>query len=157
MTTGDATSGTTPDAPPEEVIDTARAFIGAIAWGEHHRIWELLAEEGRVTVLRVAATRGMDQQLATRLRDGAATAAEQEEFLADLLNGLRADLAGNDLDALEYSVDDEEGGPGRARVAMVAPLPEPLAVGGGLPVGTLELVQEGGGWRVERLVPQATR
>lgn len=154
MTDGQPTDG----GPGEgaEALEAARAFIDAVTWGEHRRIWELLAEEGRVTVLRVAATRGMDQELATRLRDGAASASEQEEFLADLLNGLRADLAGNDLDNLDYSLDPEAA-PGRARVGLVAPLPEPLSMGGGLPVGSVELVHENGGWRVERLVPQATR
>lgn len=157
MTDGPPTPGNPPDNGAD-ALETARAFIDAVTWGEHHRIWELLAEEGRVTVLRVAATRGMDQELATRLRDGAATAAEQEEFLADLLNGLRADLAGNDLDNLEYSIEAEpEPVQGRARVGLVAPLPEPLAIGGDLPVGSLEMVHENGGWRVERLVPQATR
>jgi hypothetical protein len=138
-------------------LETARAFISAIAWGEHRRVWELLAEEGRTTVLRVAATRGMDQGLATRLRDGTASADEQEEFLGDLLNGLRADLAGNDLDNVKYEMDTEDTGAGRARVKLLAPLPEPLALGGDLPVGTVELVDESGGWRVDRLVPQMSR
>lgn len=138
-------------------VETARAFINAIAWGEHRRVWELLGDEGRTTVLRVAATRGMDQALATRLRDGTATAEEQEEFLGDLLNGLRADLAGNDLDTVKYTMDPEGTGPGRARVTLLTPLPEPLALGGDLPVGTVELVDESGGWRVDRLVPQMSR
>ncbi len=138
-------------------LDTAKAFIDAIAWGEHRRVWELLGHEGRTTVLRVAATRGMDQGLATRLLDGTASAEEQEEFLGDLLNGLRADLAGNDLDTVKYTVDPEGAGPGKARVKLVAALPEPLAVGGHLPVGTVELVDESGDWRVDRLVPQMSR
>ena len=138
-------------------VETAEAFVNAIAWGEHHRVWELLGEEGRTTVLRVAATRGMDQGLATRLREGTASAEEQEEFLGDLLNGLRADLAGNDLDTVSYRVDPEGSGPGRARVKLLAALPEPLAAAGDLPVGTVELVDESGGWRVDRLVPQVSR
>ena len=141
----------------DAALETAQAFISAIAWGEHRRVWELLGDEGRTTVLRVAATRGMDQSLATRLRDGTASAEEQEEFLGDLLNGLRADLAGNDLDTVKYEVDPEGTSPGRARVKLLAALPEPLAIGGDLPVGTVELVDENGGWRVDRLVPQMSR
>ena len=139
---------------PSDAVGTAETFVNAVAWGEHHVVWDLLAEDGRETVLRVAATRGMDQALATRLRDGTAAAEEREEFLVDLVNSLRADLAGNDLDALEYLTDADPPGPGRARVVMLAPLPEPLAVGGGLPVGSVELVEEAGGWRVERIVPR---
>ncbi len=139
---------------PGDVLATAETFVNAVAWGEHHVVWDLLADEGRETVLRVAATRGMDHALATRLRDGTAAGEERDEFLVDLVNGLRADLAGNDLDALDFVADAEAPGPGRARVVMMTPLPEPLAVGGGLPVGSLELVEEGGRWRVERIVPR---
>ena len=56
----------------------------------------------------------MDEALVARLRDGTASDAERNEFLMDLIAGLRADLAGNDLDALEYEEDAEppEPGPG---------------------------------------------
>ncbi len=145
-----------PDQPSEgdDALATARTFVDAVAWGEHHVVWDLLAEEARETVLRVAATRGMDQALALRLREGTAGSEERDEFLADLVNGLRADLAGNDLDALEYMADDHPAGPGRARVVMMMTLPEPLAAGGGLPIGTVELVADGGRWQVERIIPR---
>ncbi|MDP9388978.1 MAG: hypothetical protein M3Q48_13955 [Actinomycetota bacterium] len=136
----------------EDAIATARAFIEAIAWGEHRRIWDLLAPEGRKVVLRVAVNHGMDEALAARLREGTAGQAETDEFLTDLLGGLRADLAGNDLDTLEYSSDvDLE--PGRARIVLTAPVPPALGPVG-LPVGSLELVDHEGEWRVERLTPR---
>lgn len=133
-------------------LETARDFVAAIAWGEHHRIWELLGPAGRATVLRVATNRGMDALLAARLREATATADERDQFLADLVNGLRTDLAGTDLDALEYRVEADSATPGRARVVMISPLPEPLD--GGLPVGSLELARDAACWRVERLVPR---
>ncbi len=97
-------------------LETARAFVDAVVWGEHQKVWDLLGIEARTTVLKVASNRGMDEALVARLRDGTASPAERDEFLADLVNGLRADLAGNDLDALEYEEDPQPPEPGRARV-----------------------------------------
>ncbi|MGH9177442.1 MAG: hypothetical protein ACRD0N_02650 [Acidimicrobiales bacterium] len=132
--------------------ETARAFIDAIAWGEHRRVWELLGPDGRRTVLRVAVRNGMDEALAARLRDGTASSGETEEFLGELLAGLRADLAGNELDGLEYGIDDDYEGE-MARVLLTAPVP-PLLGPVGLPVGSVELAQHDGEWRVERLTPR---
>lgn len=131
----------------------ARRFIDAIAWGEHHTVWDLLSTGGRETVLRIAMTRGMDADLAARLGVGQAAAGERDEFLKDLVNGLRADLVGTDLDSLLY---DEDSGSAaqRATVVMSAPLVAALGAGRGLPVGSVELVRDGGGWRVERMRPR---
>ena len=131
--------------------DTARAFVDAVIWGDHKLVWDLLGIEGRTTVLRIAGDRGMDEALVARLRDGTAADAERNEFLSDLVNGLRADLAGNDLDALQYELDSAPHEPGRARVVVHAPLP--AALGGTLPAASVELATEAGEWRVERLVP----
>ena len=130
---------------------TARAFVSAVAWGEHHTVWEMLSREGRSVVLRVASKRGMDEAMAARLRDGTAAPSEREQFLTDLVNGLRADLEGNNLDGLDYEADPAPE-PGRSRVILVAPMPAGLSAG--LPVGSVELTQETGAWRVERLLPR---
>lgn len=135
----------------------ARAFVDAIVWGDHVQVWDLMGLEARTTVLKVASNRGMDDALVARLRDGTAADAERDEFLADLVNGLRADLSGNDLDSLEYEVDAEAPEPDRARVVISVPLPFGLPGGGNLPVGSVELATEGAEWRVQRLVPQATK
>lgn len=137
-------------ADPDDALATARAFVDAVAWGEHVRVWELLGPEGRKTVLRVAVNHGMDEALAARLREGTATAGESDAFLAELVAGLRADLAGNDIDTVEYSLDPAPE-PGRFRVGMSVPMPDMLAVNG-LPVGMVELTEADGQWRVERLV-----
>ena len=147
-----STNGSTGMRSPEE---TAREFVDAVAWGEHRKVWDLLAVEGRTVVLNVARKRGMDEALVSRLRDGTAADGEREEFLSDLVNGLRADLAGNDLDSLEYELDSAAVEPGRSRVIVNAPLPPTL--GGSLPVATIDLAAEGGEWRVERLIPRVSQ
>jgi hypothetical protein len=149
---------TAPGTDASEALEACRAFVAAVAWGEHHRVWEILGPEGRKTVLRVATGRGMDEPLAMRLRQERPTPEEREEFLTDLVNGLRADFAGTDLDTLEYELDPEAPAPGRARVLLRSPLPEPLASHGGLPAGSVELARdESDRWRVERLVPRPGR
>ena len=141
-------------------MDIAREFVDAVVWGEHRKMWDLMGLEARTTVLKVAADRGMDEALVARLRDGTASDGERDEFLADLINGLRADLAGNDLDALEYEEDSAPQESGRARVVILVPVA--IGFGGNLPVASAELATEPStsgeaAWRIERLVPQTTK
>ncbi len=157
---GSGAGGVGAAAPAGSPVDTAREFVDAIVWGEHNKVWELMGVEARTTVLKVASNRGMDEGLVARLRDGTAAPAEREEFLADLVNGLRADLAGNDLDALEYEEDPDPPEPGRARVVITVPVA--VGFGGNLPVGSVELATESSTkgeaeWRIERLVPQVSK
>lgn len=138
-----------------DAVKTAEEFVTGIVWGEHRAVWNLLAADGRARVLTVAANRGMDEGHAARLREGTASESETNEFLTDLVNGLRADLAGNDLDNLLYEPSPKEVEAGRAKVVMLVPLHPPL--GGTLPVGTVELVNEEGEWKVEALVPLVSK
>lgn len=138
-------------------VEAARSFIDAVVWGEHHKVWEMLGTEGRAIVLRVATAQGMDEALAARLREGTAAVSEREEFLADLVNGLRADLVGIDVDHLEYELQEAPPEADRARVIALVPTPVPELLGGGLPVATIELSHNGEGWRVERIVPRTTK
>lgn len=146
-----------PELDQGPALAVAREFVSAVAWGEHRKVWDLLGPEGRRIVLRVAVNHGMDEALAARLRDGTAARSESDEFLAQLVNGLRADLQGNDLDALEYSPDPLPE-PNRTRIVLVVPLPMGLAESGsGLPIGSLEMASDGAGaWRVERLLPNVS-
>jgi hypothetical protein len=164
VTPSDQATPSDPVTPSDQAapsaLDTARAFVDAVVWGEHLKIWDLMGLEARTTVLKVASNRGMDEGLVARLRDGTASVAERDEFLADLLNGLRADLSGNDLDALEYEEDAVAPEPGRARVVISVPVA--VGFGGSLPVGSVELATESSTtgvteWRIERLVPQVTK
>jgi len=148
------------DGPGRTAVETTREFVDGVVWGEHRKVWELMGIEARTTVLKVATNRGMDEALVARLRDATASDAERDEFLADLVNGLRADLAGNDLDALEYEEDAEPLEPGRARVVITVPVA--IGFGGNLPVGSVELATEPSTvgeveWRIERLVAQVTK
>lgn len=133
-------------------VATSRSFVEAVAWGEHITVWELLAPEGRKAVLRIALERGMDDTLAMRLREGTESTIEREEFLADLVNGLRADLSGTDLDAVRYELDGDSAEPGLARVIMNVELPEIL--GSAIPAGFIELSRHGEVWLVECLIPR---
>ena len=160
MTSNGSGNGAAGGAPTRSPVDTAREFVDAVVWGEHQKVWELMGLEARTTVLKVASNRGMEEALVARLRDGTAAPGERDEFLADLVNGLRADLAGNDFDALEYEEDAEPLEPGRARVVISVPVAPGL--GGNLPVGSVELTAESSTsgeaeWRIERLVPQVSK
>ena len=138
-----------------EALHTARTFVEAVVWGEHSRVWDLFGIEARTTVLQVASRRGMDDALAARLREGTASASEREDFLVDLINGLRADLAGTNFDVLEYELDPVPPSPTQARVVVNVPV-APL-LGAPLPVASVELSLEDGEWKVARVVPQVSK
>jgi hypothetical protein len=133
-------------------VEATRTFVDAVIWGDHEMVWELLSAEGRETVLKVAVSHGMDEASAARLGDGTASAAERSKFLVDLVYGLRNDLQGNDVDALDYEAEPASAEGSRARVVVSARMPAEL--GGGLPVGSAELSHDGERWRVGRLVPR---
>ena len=138
---------------PAAPAEAARTFIQAVAWGEHHVVWEMLSAEAQRVVMGIATGRGMPEALAARLRDGTATEAELDQFRGDLVNGFRADLLGTDVDSLVYEVDETVFEPGTVRVVLMVPVPDPV-LGTGLPTASIEMTQEGadGKWRVERLV-----
>lgn len=138
-----------------EPVETTRMFVDAVAWGDHQTVWDLLGTDGRETVLKVAVNHGMDEAAADRLRDGTASAAERGTFLVDLVYGLRNDLTGNDLDALQYELEAESPEPTHARVVLSVQMP--AALGGELPVGAAELSHDGERWRVERLIPRRSQ
>lgn len=142
------------DAPAE----AARTFVQAIAWGEHHLVWDMLTADAQRLVIGIATSRGMPEPLAARLRDGTATTAELDQFRGDLINGFRADLLGNDVDTFEYEVDEVGMEPGTTRVVLIVPVPDPR-LGSGLPAASLELRREGDddSWHVERLVPRLAK
>ncbi|MFP5318590.1 MAG: hypothetical protein ACLGI2_09875 [Acidimicrobiia bacterium] len=139
----------------EGAVKAATEFVDAIVWGDHNVVWRLIGSEGRTEVLEVATKRGMDEGLAARLHGDTASPAEMNEFLADLVNGLRSELSGNDLDNVTFEVDEAETDADKAVVKLHVPL-HPL-LGGTLPIGTLFLVSEAGEWRVSRLIPLTSK
>jgi len=142
--------------PTPTPAETARTFVQAVVWGEHHVVWDMLSSEAQRVVMTIATGRGMPEPLAARLRGGTATTAELDQFRGDLVNGFRADLLGVDVDTLEYDVDEGLFEPGTARVVLVVPVPDPR-LGAGLPAASLELHQEGDTWHVERLIPRLAK
>lgn len=152
--------GAAADGAPEagSPVQVATAFVDAVAWGEHLELWKLFSSEAQHLVLRVAVTRGMDDRLAGRLRDGTATVSERDAFLGDLVNGLRTDLRGCDLDTLIYEADPgaDTSDPNRAYLLLMTSTVNPQ-LGPPLPVASMELVREGSRWRVERLQPRVKR
>ena len=145
----------TPLGGAPDPVDVARDFVEAVVWGDHTKVWESFGLEARTAVLKVASDRGMDEALSGRLRDGTASETEVNDFLADLVTGLRADLAGNDLDSLTFELDREPQDPGRARVVVNVPIPPPM--GGYLPAASVELADEAGEWKIVRLLPQTSK
>ncbi len=140
-------------------MDVSRSFVHAVAWGEHRTVWELLAQEGRKTVLRVALGRGMDDVLASRLREDCAEPHELDAFLTDLVNGLRADLAGADLDTVGFEPADVASDVGAVSILLTTPTAPEIARHGieSLPIATLELVAEDTTWRVARIAPRLAK
>jgi hypothetical protein len=141
------------------VLEVARNFVLAVAWGEHRTVWDLLGADARKTVLQVAISRGMDDVLASRLLDETAAPRDSDEFLADLVNGLRTDLAGADLDAPLFEVVEGVADDGHASVVLATATPEELLRHGidGLPVAAFDFVHEGDGWKVARVEPRLSR
>lgn len=138
--------------------DVVGEFVHAIAWGEHRTVWELLSRDGRKGVLRVALGRGMDDVLASRLRDDRAEPEELDAFLTDLVIGLRADLAGTDLDTVVLEpVGDVVGE--TTELVVATPTPADVARLGieSLPVATVLLVRQDGAWRVDHVAPRLAR
>lgn len=147
---GPTVTGPGPSAP-----DRARAFLRAVAWGEHTTIWDLLSDEGRRHALSVATRQGLDPVVAGRLRDDLADPAEREQFLHRLLEGLRRDLRSVDLPNLTV-----EGGDGAAvtdggSVAVAVTSPSTIPGTGGWSAGTLVLsLDPVRGWCVDRVEPR---
>lgn len=144
----------------DAAVDAARSFVHAVAWGEHRTVWELLALDGRKAVLRVALGRGMDDVLASRLREDRAEAQELDAFLTDLVNGLRADLAGADLDTVGFEPAAATGGDRSVSVVLTTPTAPEIARHGieSLPIATVQLVAEGtNGWRVASIAPRLAK
>ena len=138
--------------PPADPVECARAFLEAILWGSHTTIWELLSEDGRDTVLTVAASRGLDRVTVNRIRDGQSDPVDHDVFLRELTQGLRRDLR---------SVDLARVAPGRSHElddgAVVVDLVTPSEIPGteDWPAGQIVVgLDPAGRWRVRRLEPR---
>ncbi|CAN5537974.1 hypothetical protein BH18ACT1_BH18ACT1_06220 [soil metagenome] len=132
-------------------VEVARAFLDAVLWGEHSKVWELLDDTARRTVLQVATRGGLGAVPAARMREGTASSAERDRFLTALVHGLRRDLAGTDLDTIVLTLLEP---PSAGTAVVLLELPVAEALGGPVPAGSIELSEDGdAGWRITRLVP----
>lgn len=134
--------------------DAAAAFLTAIENGDSEDIWECFSTKARQFVVERGVRRGLSPEAGASILDGTATAHFRRQFLDDVLAGLRRDLELVRLPLVEIgsaSRLDEH----RVRVTYLerfeVPLGPPLEP---LPVGSIELIEEGGAWRVERLIPR---
>ncbi len=133
-----------------DAAESAKTFVDAVAWNVHTEVWDMLSDGARLAVLEVATRRGMDALLSARLREGTAAGDERDDFLADLLHGLRSELIGVDTDALRYELAGAgETVVGSTLVRLVIDLP--VELGAPVPVAHLELIDERDRWRVVRL------
>ena len=140
----------------QAALATARSFIDAIVWGEHHRVWELLSTTAREQVLASATRRGMDAVASERARQGTWSIEERDDFLSSLIRGLRVDLSGVDIGDI-YVVDDVEllsDGGVRVVLESATLLPSSLTGGHGWAAGAIVLEALNGAWQVRRLVPR---
>lgn len=136
---------------PAEAADW---FLRAVVWGEHTRLWALLSPEGRAAALSVAVANGMDRVVAGRIRDGLADPVEFDDFLRQLLVGLRRDMRSVDLENVTL---DGEPRPGPENGSVIVDLATPSALPGteAWPAGRLVLSPgPKGDWGVDRLEPR---
>lgn len=138
----------------EGVLEVAERFFAAIAANDADLVWELFTQRARDYIISVGHERGMDFDLASRLRSDTATADERADFLGDLLEGLRRDLRGVELDRLALESKAEPEAPMQERVHYLVQIgPEMEGIQTAIPAGSLVLSLENEVWRVERLEP----
>ena len=140
----------------EDPRDAVRAFVHAIVWGEHHRVWELLGPAARDRVLESACRRGLDSVAAARARLGTWGTEEADQFLTALVRGLRVDLSGVDLELVQVVEGPEVQPDGslRFRLESATALPAILTGGDNWAAGAVLIAVETDGWRVRSLEPR---
>lgn len=145
--------------PEEEAsraaLEAAQAFFVAVAGGDHRGLWALFSQNARAFILNLAIERGMDFDLGSRLRQGTAANEEVEEHLADLLEGIRRDLAGVDLSRLMFESTAEPHAPMQVRVTYLLQIAAAIGdIQPAIPAGSLIMIYEDERWKVERLIPR---
>lgn len=152
----------TPDEgllPEEEFsvapLASAERFFLAVAQGDHRRLWELLSDDARAYVVNVAMERGLDFDVASRIRSGNASDEEVDDYLGNLLEGIRRDLRGVDLQRLAFESTAEAHAPMQVRVTYLVEME--AAIGDlrpAIPAGSLIMAYEDDDWKVDRLIPK---
>lgn len=142
----------------EGALAVAEAFLAAITRGDSEAVWELFSDTAHAYIIGLGHERGMDFELASRLRTGTATHAEASEFHADLLAGLQRDLAGVDFERLAFDSKAEPEAPMQVRVNYLVQIgPEVEQMLTAIPAGAMILSLQDEEWKIERLIPGPPR
>lgn len=143
-----------PPAASAGAAEAASRFLRAVVWGEHTRLWPMLSPKGRAAAISVAVANGMDRVAAGRIRDGLADPAEFDDFLRQLLVGLRRDMRSVDLENVTLAGAPSPG-PEDGSVTVELATPSTLPGTEAWPAGRLVLsCGPEGDWGVDRLEPR---
>jgi len=148
--------GLTPmEIASDEPLKAAERFFQALAGDDARGLWNCFGDQARAFVLNLGLERGMDFDLNSRLRQGATTDEEFDEFIGDFLQGVRRDLRGVDIQRLAFESQVEPETTMRVRVTYLVTLGEPgVGIVTAVPAGSLVMVLEHSDWKVERIVPR---
>lgn len=131
----------------------AEAFLGALFTGDARAAWHMFSASAQAYIINLGVQRGMDFDLASRLRGGVATTEETDAFLGDLLAGLQRDLVGIDPARIAFESKASPEAPMQVRVNLLVQLgPEMDQLQTAIPAGAVVLSLEDEAWRVERLI-----
>jgi hypothetical protein len=134
-------------------LAAAESFLGALALGDARAVWDMFSGTAQAYIINLGIQRGMDFDLASRLRSGAATTEETDSFLGDLLSGLQRDLVGIDLARIAFESKASPEAPMQVRVNLLVQLgPDLDQLQTAIPAGAIVLSLEDEAWRVERLI-----
>lgn len=130
--------------------DVASRFVAAVAWGEHTVVWELLSNVGRAVAVSVALANGLDRVVASRITDGVADPVELDEFLRQLLHGLRRDLRSVEIAEVRVDTCDVADGSATVHLSVPSAIPGTRAWAAGRVRLTAD---DDGRWSIDRLEP----
>lgn len=161
--------GEEPDTPPEGpdpeiepleeasegALQLAEQFLLTVASGDARKMWDLFSESAQAYIIGLGHERGMEFDLASRLRGGTASDEEWDSFLGDLIFGIQHDLSGLDFSRLVFESKAEPEAPMQVRVNYLVRLgPEVEGIQTAIPAGSILLSFQFDQWKVERLVPR---
>lgn len=139
----------------EGALQLAEQFLLTVAAGDARKMWDLFSETAQAYIIGLGHERGMEFDLASRLRAGTASEEEWNTFLGDLIYGIQHDLSGLDLSRLVFESKAEPEAPMQVRVNYLVRLgPEMEGMQTAIPAGSLLLSFQYDQWKVERLIPR---
>ena len=139
----------------EGALAVAEQFLLTISSGNAREMWDMFSETAQAYIIGLGHERGMDFDLASRLRSGTTSDEELDQFLGDLMLGIQHDLAGLDFSRMAFESKVEPEAPMQVRVNYLVQLgPEIEGIQTAIPAGSILLSLQNEQWKVERLVPR---